>query len=194
MRTGLYTEKTFPPIKEFMLKYPHVYTAAEPPVPSRLKADDINDTAADNPCRSTHKSLKRSAKAMERPSVGRPPEVALGSLDNQLLLGLTQLLLRGTGMQARADADIHGQGESTDGADTPRTSIASPLASPRNAFRNPIEIDVAATPRESKSQIEIVVGDDSRQPKTLDELSTAVEDALKRRKTDGFKSEEKSQT
>ena len=48
MRTGLYTEKTFAPIKEFMLKYPHVYTAAEPPVPSRLKADDINDTAADN--------------------------------------------------------------------------------------------------------------------------------------------------
>ena len=48
MRTGLYTEKTFPPIKEFMLKYPHVYTGAEPPVPSRLKADDINDTAADN--------------------------------------------------------------------------------------------------------------------------------------------------
>ena len=138
-----------------MLKYPHVYTAAAPPVPSRLKADDINDTAADNPCRSTHKSLKRSAKAMERPSVGRPPEVALGSLDNQLLLGLTQLLLRGTGMQARADADIHGQGESTDGADTPRTSLASPLASPRNAFRNPIEIDVAATPRESKSQIQI---------------------------------------
>ena len=195
---GLYTEKVFPPIKDFLLKYPHVYTAAEPPVPSRLKAEVINDAAADNPCRSSHKKLRNPAKAMERPSVGSQPAVAGGSLENQLLLGLTQMLLKGTGMQAQADADKHGQGKvslpSTNGADTARAGLESPRASLRSPFGNAMEIDVEATPRESKSQIAIEIAndvdDDTRQPKTLDELSTAVDDALKRRKADGLKSDE----